>query len=132
MARSACPRALFSSGYSVWGPTTSTSTTSLASVAATKARRSSMVSERSRSTLTRRPGHAGGSGGGTYAFATMATGGFSTRTASVAAYNSVYLEIVIIVFMFLAGTNFALNYRALRGKPLCFAGSGPTSQFLFW
>ncbi len=55
-----------------------------------------------------------------HAFATMATGGFSTRTASVAAYNSVYIETVIIVFMFLAGTNFALNYRALRGKPLCY------------
>ena len=55
-----------------------------------------------------------------HAFATMATGGFSTRTASVAAYNSVYIETVIIVFMFLAGTNFALNFRALRGKPLCY------------
>ena len=55
-----------------------------------------------------------------HAFATMATGGFSTRTASVAAYNSVYIETVIIVFMFLAGVNFALNYRALRGKPLCY------------
>ncbi len=55
-----------------------------------------------------------------HAFATMATGGFSTRTASVAAYNSVYIEVVIIVFMVLAGTNFALNYRALRGNPLCY------------
>jgi trk system potassium uptake protein len=55
-----------------------------------------------------------------HAFATMATGGFSTRTASVAAYNSVYIETVIIIFMFLAGVNFALNFRALRGKPLCY------------
>ena len=55
-----------------------------------------------------------------HAFATMATGGFSTRTASVAAYNSVYIETVIIVFMFLAAVNFALNYRALRGRPLCY------------
>ena len=55
-----------------------------------------------------------------HAFATMATGGFSTRSASVAAYNSVYIETVIIIFMFLAGTNFALNFRALRGKPLCY------------
>jgi trk system potassium uptake protein TrkH len=55
-----------------------------------------------------------------HAFATMATGGFSTRTASVAAFDSVYIEVVIIVFMFFAGTNFALNYRALRGQPLCF------------
>jgi trk system potassium uptake protein len=55
-----------------------------------------------------------------HAFATMATGGFSTRTASIAAYNSVYIETVIMVFMFLAGANFALTYRALRGKPLCY------------
>jgi len=50
-----------------------------------------------------------------HSFATMATGGFSTRSASVSAYNSLYIEIVIIFFMFLAGTNFALHYRALRG-----------------
>lgn len=55
-----------------------------------------------------------------HAFATMATGGFSTRTASVAAYNSAYIETVIIVFMFLAGVNFALNYRAICGRPLCY------------
>lgn len=55
-----------------------------------------------------------------HSFATMATGGFSTRTASVAAYNSVYIESVIIVFMFLAGTNFALTFRALRGNPFCY------------
>ena len=50
-----------------------------------------------------------------HTFGTMATGGFSTKNASIAHYNSVYIEIVIIVFMFLAGTNFALHYRALRG-----------------
>jgi trk system potassium uptake protein len=55
-----------------------------------------------------------------HAFATMATGGFSTRTASVAAYGSAYIETVIIVFMFLAGINFALNFRALLGRPLCY------------
>ena len=50
-----------------------------------------------------------------HTFGTMATGGFSTKNASIAHYNSVYIEVVIIVFMFLAGTNFALHYRALRG-----------------
>ena len=52
-----------------------------------------------------------------HTFATMATGGFSTRTASVAAFDSAYIEVVITVFMFLAGANFALNYRLLRGQP---------------
>ena len=50
-----------------------------------------------------------------HTFGTMATGGFSTKNQSIAHYNSVYIETVITVFMFLAGTNFALHYRALRG-----------------
>ncbi len=48
-----------------------------------------------------------------HTFGTMATGGFSTRGESIAAYNSSYIEYVIIVFMFIAGTNFALHYRLL-------------------
>jgi trk system potassium uptake protein TrkH len=55
-----------------------------------------------------------------HTFATMSTGGFSTRSASIAAFDSAYIEIVIIVFMFLAGANFALHYRALQGKPQAF------------
>lgn len=50
-----------------------------------------------------------------HTFATMSTGGFSTRTASVGAYNSAYVEVVIIIFMVLAGANFALHFKALRG-----------------
>ena len=51
-----------------------------------------------------------------HTFTTMSTGGFSTRTASISAFDSAYIEIVIIIFMFLAGANFALHYRALRGQ----------------
>lgn len=51
-----------------------------------------------------------------HTFGTLATGGFSTRNASIAAYDSVYIEIIIIVFMVLAGTNFALYYSMLRGE----------------
>ena len=43
----------------------------------------------------------------TTAFGTIATGGFSVRNLSIAAYGSVYVEIVVIVFMVLAGMNFA-------------------------
>ena len=50
-----------------------------------------------------------------HTFGTMATGGFSTKNASIGHYNSVYIDMVISFFMFLAGTNFALHYRALRG-----------------
>lgn len=49
---------------------------------------------------------------------TMATGGFSTQQASIGQYNSPYFDYVITLFMFLAGCNFVLHYRALRGKPL--------------
>ncbi|WP_028587192.1 TrkH family potassium uptake protein [Desulfocurvus vexinensis] len=52
-----------------------------------------------------------------HTFGTMATGGFSTRNASVAAYDSVFIDVVITVFMLLAGINFTLHYHALRGRP---------------
>jgi trk system potassium uptake protein TrkH len=51
-----------------------------------------------------------------HSFATLATGGFSTRNASVGAFNSPYIEWVIILFMLLAGVNFSLHYHALRGR----------------
>lgn len=51
-----------------------------------------------------------------HAFATMATGGFSTRNGSVADYNSVYIDAIITLFMFFAGINFALHYRLFTGK----------------
>jgi trk system potassium uptake protein TrkH len=50
-------------------------------------------------------------------FGTMATGGFSTRTASIAGFHSVFVEAVVIVFMLLAGTNFTLHFYSLKGKP---------------
>jgi trk system potassium uptake protein len=46
---------------------------------------------------------------------TIATGGFSTRTSSIAAFDSLAIELVAIVFMVLGGVNFALYWRALRG-----------------
>ncbi len=51
-----------------------------------------------------------------HSFTTMATGGFSTRTASIAAFDSAYVEAVLTVFMLLAGINFSLHYRLLRGE----------------
>jgi len=50
-----------------------------------------------------------------HAFGTMATGGFATKNLSIGHYDSVYVDVVITAFMFIAGTNFALHYRALRG-----------------
>ncbi len=53
-----------------------------------------------------------------HAFATMATGGFSTENGSVGQYDSAYIDWVVTVFMFLAGVNFALHYRMLRGQAI--------------
>ncbi|MFQ5651333.1 MAG: TrkH family potassium uptake protein [bacterium] len=51
-----------------------------------------------------------------HTFATMATGGFSTKNMGIGHFKSTYVEYVLTIFMVLAGTNFALHYRALRGK----------------
>jgi len=50
-----------------------------------------------------------------HSFTTMATGGFSTRNASIAAFSP-YIQYVVAVFMFLAGTSFVLHYYALHLK----------------
>lgn len=52
-----------------------------------------------------------------HAMATLSTGGFSTRQGSVGEFSP-YVQYIITLFMFLAGTNFALTYFALRGKPM--------------
>jgi trk/ktr system potassium uptake protein len=53
-----------------------------------------------------------------HAFATMATGGFSTLNGSVGQFDSAYVDWVVILFMFFAGVNFALHFRMLRGKAI--------------
>ncbi len=50
-----------------------------------------------------------------HTFSTLGTGGFSTRTDSVAGFHSPAVEIIILVFMVLAGMNFTLHYRLWRG-----------------
>jgi trk system potassium uptake protein TrkH len=52
-----------------------------------------------------------------HTFATIATGGFSTYSASIGAFDSAVVDAIITVFMFLAGVNFSLHYYALTGKP---------------
>ncbi len=55
-----------------------------------------------------------------HAFTTMATGGFSTKNSSIAAFNSPFIEWVITLFMFLAGINFGLYFLLLRGEKAIF------------
>lgn len=51
-----------------------------------------------------------------HSFATIATGGFSTKNSSIGYYDSVGIETVIIIFMVLSGVNFGLLYAILTGS----------------
>lgn len=51
-----------------------------------------------------------------HSFTTMATGGFSTKQNSIAAFESAYIDYVITIFMFLAGMNFSVHYYLLHAK----------------
>lgn len=55
-----------------------------------------------------------------HTFTTMPTGGFSTRNLSIAAYDSVYVDWVVVLFMLFAGINFSLHFQMLRAKPMAF------------
>lgn len=56
-----------------------------------------------------------------HTFTTMATGGFSSKNASIGHYQSPVIHWIVILFMFLAGANFALYYQAFRLRdPLYF------------
>lgn len=50
-----------------------------------------------------------------HAFGTVATGGFSTKNASIGSFSP-YIQYVILIFMILAGINFALHYLAFQGN----------------
>ena len=52
-----------------------------------------------------------------HTFGTLATGGFSTRNASIGSYQDPAIEFTIIVFMIAAGINFNLYYLLLRRDP---------------
>lgn len=51
-----------------------------------------------------------------HAFTTMPTGGFSIKNKGIAAYDNIFIEIIIIFFMFIAGANFSLHYYLFHGK----------------
>ena len=55
----------------------------------------------------------------THAFSTMATGGFSTKNASMSALSP-YIQWVTIAFMYMGGVNYALHFRAATGRVVYF------------
>jgi trk system potassium uptake protein TrkH len=65
-----------------------------------------------------------------HAFCTMPTGGFSTKNASIAHFDNVYFDFVIIVFMLLAGINFSLHYKLIKGDIKIF-GKNPECRIFF-
>jgi trk system potassium uptake protein TrkH len=66
-----------------------------------------------------------------HALTSLATGGFSTRNASVGAFGSGAIELVVALFMILAGINFALHFKLLRGKPLALFRDSELRVYLF-
>jgi len=52
-----------------------------------------------------------------HAMTTLAAGGFSPHPESVMGYANPAVEWIVTFFMFVAGANFALQYRALHGQP---------------
>ena len=61
-----------------------------------------------------------------HAFATLGTGGFSTQNNSIGSYNSVAIDVIIMIFMFLAGINFSLYFYIITKK---FRDIGTNSEF---
>lgn len=64
-----------------------------------------------------------------HSFTTISTGGFSTHSNGIAAFESPYIRIVITVFMFLAGTNLALVYFFFKGDHKKMTGN---NEFVFY
>jgi len=53
-----------------------------------------------------------------HTFSTVATGGFSNRALSVGAFQSPWIRLIILFFMFVAGVNFGLYYKAVHTRKL--------------
>jgi trk system potassium uptake protein len=65
-----------------------------------------------------------------HAFTTVSTGGFSTHSDSIAAFDSWVVELAVIVGMVLSGANFALYFRLVRGEPGWAAGNRELHAYL--
>ncbi len=64
-----------------------------------------------------------------HAFTTISTGGFSTKNASIGAFNSLYIETVVMILMFLGSCSFVLYYQCISGR---FAKAAKNSEFRFY
>ncbi len=67
-----------------------------------------------------------------HSFSTVAIGGFSTHDASIAYFDSPLIEMIAVVFMFIAGINFALHFLAWRDKRLKSYFTDPELRSYVW
>jgi len=77
-----------------------------------------------------------------HTFGTLATGGFSTKNLSIGFYQSPLIDVIVVVFMLVAGINFTLHHQALSGNPLAYLQSqefrlylivyGSATAFICW
>ncbi|MFN5010624.1 MAG: TrkH family potassium uptake protein [Gammaproteobacteria bacterium] len=67
-----------------------------------------------------------------HTFSAMGLGGFSTRDASVGAFDSVAVELVLVVLMLAASLNFARHYAAVRGRTLMPYRRDPEARVILW
>lgn len=65
-----------------------------------------------------------------HTFCTVSTGGFSPYNASLGHFQSSWIHSIVIVFMILAGINFALHFQFLRGKFHAYSRSSETRGYL--
>ena len=66
-----------------------------------------------------------------HALTTMATGGFSTKNASIAYFSNPLIQYTIILFMILAGTNYTIIYYSFKGKFDKVVGSDEWRMYMF-
>jgi len=66
-----------------------------------------------------------------HAFGTVATGGFSPKNDSIAGYSP-YIQYVVMIFMFLAGTNFIIHYYLIKRRFAKIRENDEFNFYLFW
>ncbi|MDE7159517.1 MAG: TrkH family potassium uptake protein [Muribaculaceae bacterium] len=67
-----------------------------------------------------------------YGLSIMSTGGFAVADQSVLDLGSIYVKIVVTVFMFLGGVNFSLMYAAVTGHPRRALRNEPLKWYVWW
>ena len=67
-----------------------------------------------------------------HSFTTMSTGGYSTKNASIAYWDSAFIDTVVMVFMILAGINYTVLYYMIKGDYKRFSKNEELKVYLFF